>query len=353
MRVFVAGGSGTIGVPLVRSLVRSGHAVTAATRSMIRALGATPVVVDALDADALAEAVRSASPTHVIHQLTALPKGGVRQASELEPTNRLRDEGTRNLLHAAVAARAKRLIGGSFALLRSEAMPAAAGSPGEAAGEAVRSMESQILEAARARSIEGIVLRYGLFYGAGAPSTRELVALVRRRLLPAIRHDEGQLPFVHLDDAVSATVAALDRGRSGETYDIVDDRPTSLSDMVRTLAAATGAPPPFTVPAWLFQLFMPYLARLMATRLPLSNRKASVDLGWRPRYPTIRDGLVWMSDRPRPEPQTISGHAAASLACRATQLISAWGTSRCGCPAIERGPCSVRSGRRGSCSSSA
>jgi nucleoside-diphosphate-sugar epimerase len=295
MRIFVAGGSGTIGVPLVRSLVQAGHQVTATTRSpekqdMLRALGATPVVVDALDADALADAVGSASPTHVIHQLTALPKAGPKRASELEPTNRLRDEGTRNLLRAAIAARATRLVGGSFALMG--AAPAAVDSGIRAAGDAVRSMESQITNAARAGSIEGIVLRYGMFYGAGSPSTAEIVDLVRRRRLPAIRHDGGQLPYIHLDDAVSATVAALDRGRSGETYDIVDDRAMSFSDMVRTLAAAVGAPQPFTVPAWLPRLVMPYRARLLAIRLPLSNAKAAAELGWRPRYPTIHEGLA-------------------------------------------------------------
>jgi nucleoside-diphosphate-sugar epimerase len=228
----------------------------------------------------------------VIHQLTALPKAGPKRASELEATNRLRDEGTRNLLRAAIAARATRVIGGSFAL--TGAAPAAAGSGISAAGDAVRSMESQITNAAREGSIEGIVLRYGMFYGAGSPSTAELVDLVRRRRLPAIRHDRGQLPFIHLDDAVSATVAALDRGRSGESYDIVDDRAMSFSDMVRALAAAIGAPPPFTVPAWLVRLIMPYRSRLIAMRVPLSNAKAAAELGWRPRYPTIREGLAQM-----------------------------------------------------------
>jgi nucleoside-diphosphate-sugar epimerase len=302
MRVFVAGGSGTIGVPLVRSLVQAGHQVTAATRSpgkqgMLRALGATPVVVDALDADALASALRSASPTHVIHQLTALPRTGPRHASELEPTNRLRDEGTRNLLSEAIAVKATRLIGGSFALIGAVPAPAAVDSSIEAAGDAVRSMESQITSAARAGSIEGIVLRYGLFYGAGSPSTLELVDLVRRRRLPAIWHDRGQLPYIHLDDAVSATIAALDRGRSGETYVIVDDQAMSFSDMVRALAAAAGAPRPFTIPGWLLRLVMPYMARLLAIRLPLSNAKGAAELGWHPRYPTVHEGLAQMLGR--------------------------------------------------------
>jgi nucleoside-diphosphate-sugar epimerase len=299
MRIFVAGGSGAIGVPLVRALVRAGHQVTATTRSankqsILRALGANPVVVDALDADALAAAVRAVSPTHVIHQLTALPRGGPRRASDLEPTNRLREEGTRNLLRAAIAARATRIIGGSFALMG--AAPAASfGDAGiDAAVDAVRSMESQIVNAARSGSIEGIVLRYGMFYGAGSLSTEEIVELVRRRRLPVVRHDRGQLPYVHLDDAVSATVAALNRGRSGEAYDIVDNLAMSFSDMVRAVAVAAGAPTPFAVPAWLPRLLMPYMSRLIAAQLPLSNAKAAADLGWRPRYSTIHEGLARM-----------------------------------------------------------
>jgi 2-alkyl-3-oxoalkanoate reductase len=302
MRVFVAGGSGTIGVPLVRSLVAAGHEVTATTRSpdkrdMLRALGATPVVVDALDAGALIDAVRSASPTHVIHQLTALPKAGPKSAADLEPTNRLRDDGTRNLLRAALAAGATRMIGGSFALIGAAPSRVVADSRIARSGAAVRSMESQITNAAGAGSIEGIVLRYGVFYGAGSPSTEELVRLVRLRLRPAIRHDRGLLPYIHLDDAVGATIAALDHGRSGETYDIVDDRAMSYSDMIRTLAAAASAPGPFVIPAWLLRLLMPYVARLLEIRLPLSNAKATAELGWRPQYPTIHEGLAHMFTR--------------------------------------------------------
>jgi nucleoside-diphosphate-sugar epimerase len=296
VRVLVAGGSGTIGVPLVRALVAAGHHVTASTRSpekqaMLRSLGATPVVVDALDAGALRRAVAAALPTHVIHQLTALPKGGPRRARELAPTNRLRDEGTRHLLDAAIAAGATRLICGSFALFGAAGTVATDDAGIQQASAALRSMESQILDAARSRTIEGLVLRYGLFYGPGNPTTAEMITLVRRRRLPMVSGDRGQLPYIHLDDAVAATVAALEHGSSGSTYDIVDDCPVSVSEIVRAMAEQIGAPRPYTVPAWLPRLVMPYLARLIALRAPLSNAKAKAELGWRPMYPSYREGL--------------------------------------------------------------
>jgi nucleoside-diphosphate-sugar epimerase len=296
MRVFVAGGSGTIGVPLVRALVAAGHHVTASTRSpgkeaMLRSTGATPVVVDALDADALRRAVVDVSPTHVIHQLTALPKAGPKRARELAPTNRLRDEGTRHLLAAAIAAGASRVIGGSFALVAAGGTVATDGTEIQAASAAVRSMESQILDAARSRTIEGLVLRYGLFYGPANPATVEMITLVRRRRMPMVRGDRGQLPYIHLDDAVAATVAALEHGSSGSTYDIVDDCPVSVSEMIRAMAEQTGAPRPYTVPAWLPRLVVPYLARLIGLRVPVSNATARRELGWRPIYPSYREGL--------------------------------------------------------------
>jgi 2-alkyl-3-oxoalkanoate reductase len=296
MRVFVAGGSGTIGVPLVRALVAAGHHVTASTRSpgkeaMLRSTGATPVVVDALDADALRRAVVAVSPTLVIHQLTALPKTGPKRARELAPTNRLRDEGTRHLLAAAIAAGATRIIGGSFALVAAGGTVATDDADIQAASAAVRSMESQILDAALSGTIEGLVLRYGLFYGPGNPATVEMITLVRRRRLPMVRGDRGQLPYIHLDDAVAATVAALEHGSSGSTYDIVDDSPVSVSEMVRAMAEQTGAPRPYTVPAWLPRLVVPYLARLIGLRVSVSNAKARRELGWRPIYPSYREGL--------------------------------------------------------------
>jgi nucleoside-diphosphate-sugar epimerase len=295
MNVFLAGGSGTIGIPIVRALVAGGHQVTALTRSaanepMLRALGATPAVADALDAGAIRHVVVGARPTHVIHQLTALPKGGPRSAKDLVPTNRLRIEGTKNLVDAAVAAGAKRFIVGSFALLGA----AKFGIPADAqqAADAVRSMETQVLDASARGLFEGIVLRYGLFYGLDNGMTQQMIALARRRFLPTVRGDRGLLPPIHIDDAASATIAALDHGAAGSIYDIVDDHPVSMSEMVLAIAASAGAPRPFAVPAWLPRLLAPYVARMMAIRLPLSNEKARAELGWRPAHPSIHEGLL-------------------------------------------------------------
>jgi 2-alkyl-3-oxoalkanoate reductase len=300
MRIFVAGASGTIGLPLVRELVRAGHQVTAMTRSgdkqqLLESLGATASVADALDADAVMRAVKSAAPTHVIHQLTALPKDGtVRRARDLVATNRLRVDGTRHLLAASIAARATRIVAQSFAPL--QGVPA--GEVGDAAADAVRSLEAQILDASRSGRIEGVVLRYGLFYGPDNPATQSMIALARRRLLPVVRGDQSLLPVIHMDDAVSATIVALDRPvrPAGQPlvdaiYDIVDDRPLSMTEIVTALAEHTRAPRPFAVPAWLPRLVAPYMARILSVRVPASNARARAELGWAPSHRTIREGL--------------------------------------------------------------
>jgi nucleoside-diphosphate-sugar epimerase len=297
MRIFVAGGSGTIGIPLVRALVASGHEVTALTRSsnkeaMLRSLGATPAVADALDRDALLGVVRTAGPTHVIHQLTALPKAGPRSAKDIYPTNRLRIHGTRNLLEAAVNTGARRFIIGSFALLAPRGSSAAA--PSNEAAAAIQSMENQVLEATKHKLIEGVILRYGMFYSLDTPSTIKMIELVRKRRLPILRGDAGQLPLIHVADAVSATLAALDQAPAGSAYDIVDDRAVSMTEIVKALAEYTGSAKPFRVPAWLPRLIAPYLAGMTSIRMPLSNEKAKAELGWNPKYPTMRDGLAQM-----------------------------------------------------------
>jgi nucleoside-diphosphate-sugar epimerase len=301
MNIFLAGGSGTIGVPLVRALVAAGHEVTALTRSqskrqMLAALGASVAVADALDRDALCGALETAHPTHVIHELTALPKDAPKRPGDLAPTNRLRVEGTRNLLDAAINAGARRFLVGSFAPLAPRPDTAANRSR-DGAAEAVRSMEEQVLDATRRRAIEGIILRYGLFYGPEAPSTTAMVDMIRKHRLPVVRGDASLLPVISIDDAVSATVLALDRAPAGAIYEIVDDRAVSMTEIANAIAEYTASPKPFRVPAWLPRLLAPYMAKMTSMRLPLSNAKAKADLGWRPKYPTMRDGLADMLRR--------------------------------------------------------
>ena len=204
----------------------------------------------------------------------------------------MRIEGTRNLIEAAIQAGAQRFIVGSFALLSPRGSGAVESE--DAAAAAVRSMERQVLDATARGSIEGVILRYGLFYGLETPSTVKMIDMVRKRWLPIVRGDAGQLPLIHIDDAVRATLLALDRAPAGSVYDIVDDQAVSMSQIVEALAKSTGSPAPFKVPAWLPRLLAPYMARLMSLRMPLSNAKAKADLSWLPRYSTMRDGLAEM-----------------------------------------------------------
>ena len=145
--------------------------------------------------------------------------------------------------------------------------------------------------------IEGTVLRYGLFYGPDTPSTVAMIDMVRKRRLPVVRGDAGLLPVIHIDDAVSATVRALEVAPAGAVYEIVDDQAVSLAEIVSAIAEYTGSAAPRRVPAWLPRLIAPYMARMTSIRLPLSNAKAKADLGWQPKYPRLRDGLSQMLDR--------------------------------------------------------
>jgi len=297
MRVFVAGGSGAIGIPLVRALVNAKYEVITLTRSAskhdeLRALGAEVAVADALNREELIAAVGAAHPTHVIHQLTALPKDGPRRVSDLEPTNRLRIDGTRNLLEAAIEAGARRFLVGSFAILSPRGPSATLSS--DPAAVAIRSMETQVLDATARGAVEGVILRYGLFYGLETASTLSMIEMVRKRRLPVVRGDDGQLPLIHIEDAASATVRALDAAPSGAIYDIVDDHAVSMTEIVNALAEYSGSPRPRTVPAWLPKLIAPYMARMTSVRMPLSNAKAKAELGWRPKYATMRDGMADM-----------------------------------------------------------
>ncbi|HXR29655.1 MAG TPA: NAD(P)-dependent oxidoreductase [Solirubrobacterales bacterium] len=307
MKVFVAGASGAIGRPLVRQLVADGHEVTGMTRSAeradaIRATGAQTVVCDVFDAAKLESAVREAAPEAVVHLLTALPpRLDYRDKDALAPTNRVRTEGTRNLLAAACAACARRLIVESVAffyapqgdLVKDEEAPLFPDAPPPfgSAVAALKDLERQVLEA---EGIEGIVLRYGWLYGPGTyyASDGSLTEDAHRRRLPVVGKGAGVFSFVHVEDAASATVAALERGGPG-VYNVVDDDPGPGCEWTPAFTAAVGAKKPFRVPVWLARLVAGPAAATMATQLRgASNAKAKRELDWQPRYPSWRQGFA-------------------------------------------------------------
>ena len=307
MRVFVAGAGGAIGQPLVRKLVEAGHDVTGTTRSEaradeIRAGGAQAAVVDALDREALLAAMSDAAPEVVIHELTALPQRmNFRDAKLYEGTNRLRTEGTRNLLDGARAAGARRFIAQSIAFAYPNDGPRAkteedpiledAAEPFGAGVRALREMESAVLGA---DGIEGLVLRYGFFYGPGTHygDGGYMLEDVRRRRMPIVGPGTGVFSFIHVDDAADATVAALEQGAPG-VYNVTDDEPAPMKEWVPVLASSAGAKPPLRVPVWLARLVAGKQVATWATELRgASNEKAKRELGWAPAHSSWRTGFA-------------------------------------------------------------
>jgi len=302
MRVFVAGASGAIGRPLVRRLLAAGHEVTGSTRSperaeAIRALGADAVTVDVFDGDALHAVMAEAAPDVVVHELTALSKPPLR-VSGLDLTNRLRSEGSRNLVAVAQEIGARRFVtqsivfGYGFSDHGDEVL--AEDAPfGKPEGKSTDGILSALVaaEALAGEAGEGIALRYGLLYGGDAPN---IVPLLRRRMVPVTQG--GVLGWVHHDDAAAATVAAVERGAPG-AYNVVDDQPATFEQMFTAMAEAIGAPRPWRLPRWLLSLVAPYVVAFgMDTQLRVSNEKAARELGWRPRYPSYREGIEAMAE---------------------------------------------------------
>ena len=308
MRIFVAGATGVLGRRLVPLLVEGGHQVTAMTRTPgkaagLRATGAEPVVADALDRDAVLRAVVAARPEVVVHQLTALAGTisfrGFDQAFAL--TNRLRTEGTDHLLEAARAAGTRRFVAQSFAgwpfarvggPVKTEGDPLDPDPPAELRRtlDAIRHLESAVLGT---EGIEGVVLRYGGFYGPGtsAGAGGSMLEDLRRRRFPVVGAGTGVWSFIHIDDAAAATAAAVERGRPG-IYQIVDDDPAPVSEWLPALAAAVGAPPPRRVPAWLGRLLGGEHAMVLMTEVRgAANAKAGRELGWRPAHRSWREGF--------------------------------------------------------------
>jgi nucleoside-diphosphate-sugar epimerase len=307
-KVFVAGANGAVGKPLVAQLVAHGYDVVAMTRSpktseALRALGAEPVVADALDRAALIEAVTRAEPEVVIHELTALTqaKDYKHFDDEFAMTNRLRTEGTDNLLAAAQAAGARRFIIQSYgnwnyarsgATAKTEDDPLDPTPPANQMKsiEAIRYLEEAVLGA---DGIEGVALRYANLYGPGTgfAADGDIAASVRKRMLPIIGNGAGVWSFIHVDDAASATVAAIQPDARG-IYNIADDEPAPVSVWLPDLARALGAKPPFHLPVWLGRLIVGDVGVSMMTQIRgASNVKAKRELGWTPSYASWREGF--------------------------------------------------------------
>jgi nucleoside-diphosphate-sugar epimerase len=303
MKVFVAGASGAIGRQLVPRLVAAGHEVVATTRSrekleQLRMPGAEPVLLDGLDAPSVAEAIARAEPDVVVHQMSAL--AGMKDLRNFDRgfarTNELRTRGTDYLLAGATAAGVRRFVAQSFtgwpnardgAPIKTEedmldSDPPAAQSESLAA---IRYLEAAVLDA----PVEGIVLRYGSFYGPGA--SEPLVELIRKRKFPIVGGGDGIWSWIHIDDAAAATVAAVERGSPG-IYNVVDDDPAPVAEWLPYLAEAVGAKPPRHVPAWLGRIAAGEVGVSMMTRIRgSSNAKAKRELGWKPERESWRQGF--------------------------------------------------------------
>ncbi|MFG3582221.1 NAD-dependent epimerase/dehydratase family protein [Micromonospora chersina] len=300
MRVLLAGASGAIGTPLTRQLLAAGHQVVGISRSRsnaerLRDAGAEAVVADVMNRENLLAAVRDVRADAVVHELTAL--GTTKMGEALQGTNALRTTGTANLLAAARAVGAHRFVTQSIVLgygyrdhgprVITEDTPFAEPVGGKL-GEAVAAMGSTEEQVFSADEVEGVALRYGFFYGQDR-MTSMMVNLVRKRRLP-VPSSGGFANFIYLEDAAAATLAALEKGRAGQAYNIVDDEPVRWGDYLDTLAAAFGARRPWRVPSWMLRP-IPYAHAMMTTSMRVSNAKAKRELGWAPAVPTYRDGI--------------------------------------------------------------
>jgi nucleoside-diphosphate-sugar epimerase len=305
MRVFVAGGTGVMGRRLVPQLVARGHQVTATTTSaaklgLLAQMGADGVVMDGLDAVSVGAAVAAARPDTIVHQMTAISmahagKPDIKHMDRwFAPTIRLRTEGTDHLLAAAEATGVSHFVAQSYASwngireggwVKTEEDPLDlhAGTAAHAGMEAIRHVEDVVLRA------NGAVLRYGGLYGPGA--TDDQVELVRKRQFPLVGGGTGYSSWVHLDDAASATVLAVEQKARG-VFNIVDDDPAPASEWLPYLAACAGAKPPMRVPKWLARLLAGDVAvTIMTEGRGFSNAKAKRELGWELRYPSWRQGF--------------------------------------------------------------
>ncbi|MGV0743145.1 NAD-dependent epimerase/dehydratase family protein [Mycolicibacterium sp. XJ870] len=293
MRVLVAGATSVPGIPLLRELNARGHEVIGVTRSaaktaQISGAGAKPVVADVLDAGQIDAVVGEFRPEAVVSLLTTLPKLGPTRIKDFEPAKELWSRGAGNLVAAAQRAGVRRVVAesvifgygygpsGPDVMDETDPYPGPPPPGGDEMLAALRGMERNVLNAG------GIVLRYGVFYGPGVTHDDLFRRLAKWWLVPAMT-GTGILSWVHIDDVARATADALEKGRGGEMYNIVDDRPQSFGGYIRELNAKLSRPRPWPMPRRLAGLVAPYAATAFGTAwLPLSNAKAKAELGWTP-----------------------------------------------------------------------
>ena len=308
MRVFVTGATGALGRYLVPGLVAAGHEVNATTRTpgkvaQLRQAGAEPVVVDGLDREGVIAAVKSAAPEVIVHEMTAL--AGLRSLRNPDKTfaatNELRTRGTDNLLAAAGQAGTRRVIAQGYAgagpdrrsgPLKTEEDPPD-WRPIRSAVQGPAAI-AYVEKTVPAEAPEGLVLRYGGFYGPGASDF--LLEMLRKRQVPVIGGGTGVWSFIEITDAAAATIAAVEHGAPG-LYNIVDDDPAPVAEWLPYLAKVAGAKPPLRLPAWLGRLLAgEFVVSQMTTSRGFSNEKARKELSWEPRYASWREGFrAWVS----------------------------------------------------------
>ncbi|GCE31935.1 dTDP-glucose 4,6-dehydratase [Dictyobacter alpinus] len=308
MKILIAGASGALGAPLTRALITKGHQVlglarTPESRAHLTRLGAHPLQANVMERDELLKAVKGVQADVVIHALTALKKSPLRH-QDMYATNALRDVGSRNLLAAARQVGARRFIAESMTLgygygdwgaqVLTEDHPfAPMGSSAQLERHVAgfRSLERQLWEATQEGWIEGIALRYGYFYGAA--SLPPLLEALRHHSLPLPDGGRAVTSWIYLEDAAAATIAALEGGKAGEAYNIVDDEPVRNQDFFAFLCQQTHLPKPLSLPSWMMHPLAPLATDFFATSMRVSNAKAVRELGWRPTIaPSYRQGIA-------------------------------------------------------------
>ncbi len=310
MRIFIAGATGAMGSRLVPLLSAAGHEVFGSSRketgrAAVDAMGGTGIVMDPLDAASVRAAVVQAKPDVLVHQLTALGEASFNMKKwdqEFAMTNRLRTEATDHLIAAARECGVRRFVAQSYGghwtnqrtggPVKTEADPSV-DDPGKEAVQSLRAFKHLEKVVTTAPGIEGVVLRYGNFYGPGNTMSRsgEMGELIRRGKFPVVGGGAGVWSWIHIDDAVSATLAAIERGAPG-IYNVVDDDPAPIAGWLPYLAEQLGGRRPMRLPAWLAKpLIGQFGLALMTTVRGSSNAKARLELGWTPRYPSWREGF--------------------------------------------------------------